>query len=71
MAMVQAAEEKVDCTPMEGFDPNALDEILGLRGLGLRSAVILPLGYRAKEGDWLAGQVKVRRPIEKMVREYK
>lgn len=71
MAMVQAAEEKIDCTPMEGFDPNALDEILNLRALGLRSAVILPLGYRAQEGDWLAGQVKVRRSTEKMVRYYR
>lgn len=70
-AIVQAAEEKVDTTPMEGFDPNALDEILGLRTLGLRSTVMLPVGYRAKEGDWLQGQVKVRRPKDKMVREYK
>lgn len=71
MAIVQAAEEEVDCTPLEGFDPNGVDEILGLRALGLRSAVVLPLGYRAATGDWLVGQVKVRRPMNKFIREFK
>lgn len=43
-ALIAAAFEEVDSTPMEGFDPNALDEILGLRARGLRSVAILPLG---------------------------
>jgi nitroreductase/dihydropteridine reductase len=68
MAMVQAAEEKVDCTPIEGFEPDALDEILELRKLGLRSAVMLPLGYRDTEGDWNVKLVKVRRPKDQFVR---
>ena len=68
MAMIQAAEEKVDCTPMEGFDAVALDEILGLRKLGLRSAVMLPLGYRDVEGDWNVKLVKVRRSKDQFVR---
>ncbi len=71
IAMVQAAEDKVDCTPLEGFEPDKVDEILGLRALGLRSAVMLPLGYRAETGDWLQGQVKVRRPREKFIREFR
>lgn len=71
MSMVQAAEEKVDCTPIEGFEPNALDEILGLRELGLRSAVILPLGYRDAEGDWNVSLTKVRRPKDQFVRWFK
>ena len=29
IAMVAAAEQEVDSTPMEGFDPEAVDEILG------------------------------------------
>ena len=29
-ALMAAAFEEVDCTPMEGFDPNALDEMLDL-----------------------------------------
>lgn len=68
-AIIQAAEEQVDSTPLEGFDPAALDELLGLRALGLRSAVMLPLGYRSLEGDWLLGKVKVRRDKSKFVRE--
>jgi nitroreductase len=67
MAVAQAAFEGVDSTPMEGFDPAKLDEILGLREKGLRSAVILPLGYRKEEGDWLVNLKKVRRPLEEFV----
>lgn len=70
IAMVQAAEEKVDCTPLEGFDPNALDEILGLRALGLRSAVMLPVGYRDAEGDWNVNLIKVRKPKNQFVRYF-
>ena len=61
VAMVAAAEQQVDATPMEGFDPDKFDAILGLREKGLRSVVILPLGYRAAEGDWLKDAPKVRR----------
>ena len=68
-AMVAAAFEEVDCTPMEGFDPAALDEILGLRARGLRSAVILPLGYRQPEGDWLVNLQKVRHPRSAFITE--
>ena len=62
IALTAAAFEEVDATPMEGFDPAALDEILGLRARGLRSVVMMPLGYRADEGDWLVNLKKVRRP---------
>ena len=68
-ALIAAAFEEVDSTPMEGFDPNALDEILGLRARGLRSVAILPLGYRADEGDWLVNLKKVRGPREQFVTE--
>lgn len=64
MAIAQAAFEGVDSTPMEGFDPAKLDEILGLREKGLRSVTILPLGYRQEDGDWLVNLKKVRRPLE-------
>lgn len=66
-ALIAAAMEGVDSTPMEGFDPAAADEILGLRDLGLRSVVLLPLGYRQEEGDWLVYLKKIRRPIEDFV----
>jgi len=68
-ALIAAAQEKVDSVPMEGFDPAKVDEILGLTARGLRSVVILPLGYRAGEGDWLQNLEKVRRPQDEFVTE--
>ena len=68
-ALVAAAEQKVDSTPMEGFDPDKIDQILGLRERGLRSVLLLPLGYRAAEGDWLVNLKKVRRPRSEFVSE--
>ena len=70
-ALIAAAFEEVDSTPMEGFDPDALDKILKLRERGLRSVVILPLGYRQVEGDWLVNLKKVRKPMSKFVTEIK
>ncbi|MES2534164.1 MAG: nitroreductase family protein [Pseudomonadota bacterium] len=66
-ALIAAAHEEVDSVPMEGFDPAALDEILGLRARGLRSVAILPLGYRDASGDWLVDLEKVRRPVDQFV----
>ncbi len=70
-ALIAAANEQVDSTPMEGFDPEALDAILDLRTRGLRSVAILPLGYREPEQDWLVNLAKVRRPREQFVTEVK
>jgi len=66
-ALIAAAYEEVDCTPMEGFDPAALDDILDLKAKGLRSVVMLPLGYRNPDQDWLVSLIKVRRPEENFV----
>ena len=70
-ALIAAASEEVDSTPMEGFDPDALDAILELRPRGLRSVAILPLGYREEDKDWLVNLKKVRRPLDKFVTEVK
>ena len=70
-ALLAAAELEVDSTPMEGFDPSALDEILDLRSRGLRSVAILPLGYREAENDWLVNLKKVRRPRAQFISEVK
>ena len=67
LALTAAAFEAVDSTPMEGFDPAKVDEILGLRAKGLRSVTIMPLGYRAEAGDWLNGAKKVRKPMDELV----
>ena len=66
-AITAAAYENVDSTPLEGFDANAVDKILGLREKGLRSAVLLPLGYRQEDKDWLVNLVKVRKPMAELV----
>ncbi|WP_018607838.1 NAD(P)H-dependent oxidoreductase [Uliginosibacterium gangwonense] len=70
-ALIAAAYEGVDSTPMEGFDPAKVDEILKLRERGLRSVILLPLGYRAAEGDWLVNLKKVRRAKNQFVSEVK
>lgn len=67
-ALAAAAELEVDSTPMEGFDPAKVDEILGLREQGLRSVVLLSLGYRDESGDWLLPMKKVRKPDERFLR---
>jgi nitroreductase / dihydropteridine reductase len=69
IALTAAAFEEVDATPMEGFDPDQVDEILGLKEKGLRSVTLMPIGYRAAEGDWLQGAAKVRRPLAELVTE--
>jgi nitroreductase len=69
VAIVAAAVEKVDATPMEGFKNAELDKLLGLSEKGLRSVSLLTLGYRDTVNDWLANLKKVRRPIEELVIE--
>lgn len=59
--LVAAAMEQVDATPMEGFNPPALDEALGLPDKGLKSVALMALGYRDAEKDQLHGAPKVRR----------
>ena len=54
---------------MEGFDPDAVDTILGLKERGLRSVVLMPLGYRDESGDWLAPMAKVRKHRDTIVTE--
>ncbi|AUC76575.1 NAD(P)H-dependent oxidoreductase [Olleya sp. Bg11-27] len=66
-ALTAAAFEGVDATPLEGFEPDAVDKILGLREKGLRSAVMLPIGYRKEDEDWLVSLVKVRKPMSELV----
>ncbi len=66
-ALLAAVEVGVDATPMEGFLPEKVDEILGLRAKGLRSVLLLPLGYRQAEGDWLVNLKKARQPLNQLV----
>ena len=70
-SLIAAAFEEVDSTPMEGFDPKSVDDILGLGAKGLRSVALMPLGYRAKGQDWLETLKKIRRPVSEFVTEVK
>ncbi|MBQ19491.1 MAG: NAD(P)H-dependent oxidoreductase [Flavobacteriales bacterium] len=67
MAIAAAAEQKVDATPMEGFDPEAVDKLLGLEKKGLKSVLILTLGYRDDQNDWLVNLKKIRTPKEEFL----
>jgi nitroreductase / dihydropteridine reductase len=69
LAIAAAAELKIDSTPIEGFDSEALDEFLKFKQIGLRSTVLLALGYRDEENDWLLQLKKVRTPKEKFITE--
>ena len=59
-ALAAAAEQKVDACPMEGFDATQFDEILDLTNQGLKSVVIMPIGFRSEE-DASAHYKKVRK----------
>ena len=64
--MTSAALLGVDTCPMEGFEPAAYDELLGLPARGLRAVVACAAGYRAAD-DRHAAVPKVRFPQEEMV----
>ena len=66
-ALYMAALEKVDSTPMEGFDNQKLDTLLELEKKGLKSTCMLALGYRDPEKDWLVNLEKIRNPISEFV----
>jgi len=66
-AIIAAAYQSVDTTPVEGFDAAAVDKILELKEKGLRSCVLLPVGYRDTDTDWLVNLKKVRKSTEDLV----
>jgi len=71
IAIAAAAEQQVDATPMEGFIPAEVDKLLGLSELGLKSVLVLPLGYRDDANDWLVNLKKVRTSQEEFITEIK
>ncbi|KRD58777.1 NAD(P)H-dependent oxidoreductase [Flavobacterium sp. Root935] len=62
--LIAAASLKIDTTPMEGFDAEKFDNLLGLKEKNLSSVVVLALGYRDEEKDWNAKLKKVRIPVD-------
>ncbi|CAM4301862.1 NAD(P)H-dependent oxidoreductase [Gillisia hiemivivida] len=63
-----SATEAIDACPMEGFEPEKYDEVLGLDKLNLKSVLVLPVGFRAKD-DMFSEFKKVRRPISDVIIE--
>ena len=60
------AIEQLDACPMEGFIPEAMMNLLDLSSKGLRSVLVLPIGYRA-EDDIFSEFKKVRRDMSDSV----
>jgi len=60
-----AAMLGIDATPMEGFDPEKVNEVLGLTDHS--AVVIAAIGYRDTESDWLAKLPKVRKPKRELI----
>jgi|SRR5690554_1375430 len=69
--LIAAAAEKVDTTPMEGFQAEHFDELLGLKEKGLKSVALMAVGYRDEERDTNAHLKKVRWPMEDFVETIK
>lgn len=66
--MTVCAAEKIDSCPMEGFIPEKIETVLDLDKLGLKSVLMLPVGYRADD-DMFADFKKVRKPLSETVIE--
>ena len=60
-ALSAAAIERVDATPMEGFNSEEFDKILNLKEKGLKSVALMALGFRDTDNDALSKKKKVRR----------
>lgn len=63
--LTAAAALRIDVCPMEGFEPAAYDEILGLKKQGLSATLVATIGYRSTE-DATAALPKVRKSKEEL-----
>jgi len=66
--MTVCAIEGIDSCPMEGFNPEAYDDLLGLKNENLKSVLLLPVGYRADD-DMFAELKKVRKQLNESIIE--
>lgn len=62
------ADLRIDACPMEGFDPAAYDAYFDLKSKGLKSVLIMPMGYRAAD-DKFSKMKKVRKLVSESVIE--
>ncbi len=63
--LAASADLKIDACPMEGFEPEKYNKILGLKDKGLNAAVIAAVGYRSQD-DQTQFAAKVRKPLEEL-----
>ncbi|UGU16630.1 NAD(P)H-dependent oxidoreductase [Sinomicrobium kalidii] len=66
--LAACAELRIDTCPMEGFQPDRYNEILGLSDRGLNTSVLATIGYRSAE-DTSQYEKKVRKPGNKLFEE--
>lgn len=64
--MTFCAAEDIDACPVEGFIPSEYDRILKLNEKGLKSVLVMPIGYRADD-DMFADFAKVRKPLNDVI----
>ncbi len=64
--MTVCAEQGIDSCPMEGFNPAKFDEVLSLQEQNLKSVLLLPVGFRAKD-DIMSNMKKVRKPLDQVI----
>lgn len=67
--MVTCAVESIDTCPMEGFEKDRFDEILGLKEKNLTSVVMATVGHRSAE-DQYPHLPKVRKKLSDIVIKY-
>jgi nitroreductase/dihydropteridine reductase len=65
IALMAAAELRIDAQPMEGFHRRVLDTELGLREMGYTSTFLLALGRRSPD-DYLVRTPKSRLPEDRL-----
>lgn len=69
VAMAECAKIGVDSTPMEGFNPEQVNQLLGLAAKDMEVSVILTAGKRNEGEDFLAKLPKVRKSITELFEE--
>ncbi len=63
--LIACAELRIDACPMEGFESDEYNKILGLDKRGLNACIIAPVGYRSAD-DHTQFREKVRKPIAEL-----
>lgn len=67
VGLIAAASLDIDATPIEGFDPTALNHILDLDTHIEETTLMMAIGYRDTQEDTLIGLPKVRKSMEELI----